>query len=204
MRLSLFLKIRKLLVSNEPIDDFTTKDDGAASCWSRVGWFTVSQYDYGSNELKSDKNLYPQMAFRAKILWLTPRELVEPIKPIVYYIDLLHQKKIHQARYRRMAKPFETAGFKKRYYCERPTNERRSIFFSPEDIRYSVRNTLRTRKCNWSKCFWPRTGDYWGDDIIWYHNHLRSYRNRYLLETGANPSARLNTSEEEMGEMILL
>jgi hypothetical protein len=22
-------------------------------------------------------------------------------------------------------------------------------------------------------------------DIIWYHNHLRSYRNRYLLETGA-------------------
>jgi hypothetical protein len=39
-------------------------------------------------------------------------------------------------------------------------------------------------------------------DIIWYHNHLRSYRNRYLLETGAaNPSARtLNTSEEEMGD----
>jgi hypothetical protein len=33
---------------------------------------------------------------------------------------------------------------------------------------------------------------------------LRSYRNRYLLETGAaNPSARtLNTSEEEMGEMM--
>jgi predicted Zn-dependent protease with MMP-like domain len=39
--------------------------------------------------------------------------------------------------------------------------------------------------------------------VIWYHNHLRSYRNRYLLETGANPSARtLNTSEEEMGEMM--
>ena len=39
-------------------------------------------------------------------------------------------------------------------------------------------------------------------DIIWYHNHLRSYRNRYLLETGAaNPSARtLNTPEAEIGE----
>jgi hypothetical protein len=24
----------------------------------RVGWFTVSQYDYGSNELKSDKKTY--------------------------------------------------------------------------------------------------------------------------------------------------
>jgi hypothetical protein len=41
-------------------------------------------------------------------------------------------------------------------------------------------------------------------DVIWYHNHLRSYRNRYLLETGAaNPSARtLNTSDAEMGEMM--
>jgi hypothetical protein len=41
-------------------------------------------------------------------------------------------------------------------------------------------------------------------DVIWYHNHLRSYRNRYLLETGAaNPTARtLNTSDAEMGEMM--
>jgi hypothetical protein len=40
--------------------------------------------------------------------------------------------------------------------------------------------------------------------VIWYHNHLRSYRNRYLLETGAaNPSARtLHTSDEEMGDMM--
>jgi Zn-dependent peptidase ImmA (M78 family) len=39
-------------------------------------------------------------------------------------------------------------------------------------------------------------------DIIWYHNHLRSYRNRYLLETGAANRRELNTSEEEMGEMM--
>jgi hypothetical protein len=30
------------------------ENDGAASCWSKSR-FTVSQYDYGSNELKSDK-----------------------------------------------------------------------------------------------------------------------------------------------------
>jgi hypothetical protein len=54
----------------------------------RVGWFTVSQYDYGSNELKSDKKTYPQMAFRAKDpVAYAKGELVEPIKPIVYYID---------------------------------------------------------------------------------------------------------------------
>ncbi|HEY0040880.1 MAG TPA: zinc-dependent metalloprotease, partial [Flavisolibacter sp.] len=41
-------------------------------------------------------------------------------------------------------------------------------------------------------------------DIIWYHNHLRSYRNRYMLETGAaNPKARtLNTNMEDLGEMM--
>jgi hypothetical protein len=31
----------------------------------------------------------------------------------------------------------------------------------------------------------PRTGEIIESDVIWYHNHLRSYRNRYLLETGA-------------------
>ena len=50
----------------------------------------------------------------------------------------------------------------------------------------------------------PRTGEIIESDIIWYHNHLRSYRNRYLLETGAaNPKARtLDTPEGEIGEMI--
>jgi hypothetical protein len=53
----------------------------------RVGWFTVSQYDYGSNELKSDKKTYiRRWRLEPKILW-RQRELVEPIKPIVYYID---------------------------------------------------------------------------------------------------------------------
>ncbi|MFB1023357.1 MAG: zinc-dependent metalloprotease, partial [Vicingaceae bacterium] len=50
----------------------------------------------------------------------------------------------------------------------------------------------------------PRSGEIIESDIVWYHNHLRSYRNRYLLETGAaNPKARtLNTPEEEIGEMM--
>jgi hypothetical protein len=50
----------------------------------------------------------------------------------------------------------------------------------------------------------PRSGEIIESDVIWYHNHLRSYRNRYLLETGAaNEKARtLNTPEEEIGEMM--
>jgi hypothetical protein len=56
------------------------------------------------------------MAFRAKDpVAYAKGELVEPIKPIVYYIlTLLHQKNFvnTSSRYRRMAKPFETAGLK--------------------------------------------------------------------------------------------
>ena len=55
----------------------------------RVGWFTVSQYNYSSDELKSDQETFIRR-------WrLEPKdpaayargELVEPIKPIVYYLD---------------------------------------------------------------------------------------------------------------------
>ena len=36
----------------------------------------------------------------------------------------------------------------------------------------------------------PRTGEIIESDITWYHNHMRSYRNRLMIETGAaNPEA---------------
>jgi hypothetical protein len=60
---------------------------------SRVG-FTISQYDYGSNELKSDNKTYIR---RWKLEPKDPAayargELVEPIKPIVYILIQLHQR----------------------------------------------------------------------------------------------------------------
>ncbi|HSR16355.1 MAG TPA: zinc-dependent metalloprotease, partial [Gemmatimonadales bacterium] len=50
----------------------------------------------------------------------------------------------------------------------------------------------------------PRTGEIIESDIVWYHNHMRSYRNRLLIETGAaNPAARsLDIPEELMGETM--
>ena len=52
--------------------------------------------------------------------------------------------------------------------------------------------------------FDPRSSEILESYIIWYHNHFRSYRNRYLIETGAtNPSARtLKTSDGEIGDMM--
>ena len=178
---------------------------------SRVGFFTVSQYDYGSNELKSDSKTYIRR-------WrLEPKdpaayargELVEPVKPIVYYIDPATPEKLRKyikQGIEEWQKPFETAGFKNAIIAKDPPTKEEDPDFSPEDARYSVIRYVAstTRNAVGPSVSDPRSGEIIESDIIWYHNHLRSYRNRYLLETGAaNPSARtLNTSDEEIGEMM--
>ena len=70
------------------------------------------------------------------------------------------------------------------------------------DFKFGVGGSEKKNSSSWILAKWP--GEIIESDIIWYHNHLRSYRNRYLLETGAaNPKARtLNTAESEIGEMM--
>ena len=101
---------------------------------------------------------------------------------------------------------FETAGFKNAIMAKMPPSKEEDPEFSMEDIRYSsIRYVASTtRNAVGPSVSDPRSGEIIESDIIWYHNHLRSYRNRYLLETGAaNPSARtLDTPDEEIGEMM--
>ena len=103
-------------------------------------------------------------------------------------------------------KVFETAGFKNAIVAKMPPKAEEDPEFSMEDIRYSsIRYVASTtRNAVGPSVSDPRSGEIIESDIIWYHNHLRSYRNRYLLETGAaNPSARtLDTPDEEIGEMM--
>ncbi|WP_029273417.1 zinc-dependent metalloprotease [Flavobacterium sp. KJJ] len=177
----------------------------------RVGFFTVSQYDYGSNELKSDLKTYIR---RWRLEPKDPEaynrgELVEPIKPIVYYLDPATPEKLKKyikQGIEEWQKPFETAGFKNAIIAKDAPTKEEDPDFSPEDVRYSVIRYVAstTRNAVGPSVSDPRTGEIIESDVIWYHNHLRSYRNRYLLETGAaNPKARtLQTSDEEMGEMM--
>ena len=55
----------------------------------RVGWFSVGQIDYSSDALKSDqKRLIRRWKLVPKDIEAYKRgELVEPVKPIVYYLD---------------------------------------------------------------------------------------------------------------------
>ena len=177
----------------------------------RLGWFTLSQYDYSSEALKSDRKTYLRR-------WrLVPKdidaynrgELVEPVKPIVYYLDPATPMKFRSYMKEGIElwqKAFEAAGFKNAIIAKDPPTKAEDPEFSPEDIRYSVVRYVAstTRNATGPSVSDPRSGEIIESDIIWYHNHLRSYRNRYLLETGAaNPSARtLNTPEQDIGEMM--
>ena len=177
----------------------------------RVGWFTTSHYDYGSEALKSDKKTFiRRWRLEPKDVEAYNRgELVEPIKQIVYYLDPATPEKLRayiKAGVEEWQKPFEAAGFKNAIICKDAPTPEEDPEFSPEDIRYSVIRYVAstTRNAVGPSVSDPRTGEIIESDIIWYHNHLRSYRNRYLLETGAaNPSARtLETNDEDMGEMM--
>lgn len=177
----------------------------------RVGWFSLSKIDYSSQALKSDQ-------YRIVRRWrLEPKdkeayfkgELVEPIQPIVYYLDPatpLKWRKYFKQGIEDWNTAFEKAGFKNAILAKDPPSKEEDPDFSPEDVRYSTVRYVAstTRNATGPSVSDPRTGEILESDIIWYHNHLRSYRNRYLLETGAaNPKARsLNTPEEEIGEMM--
>jgi hypothetical protein len=177
----------------------------------RVGYFTQKQYDYSSEELKSDQKTYIQRwRLEPKDMAAYKRgELVEPIKPIVYYLDPATPVKLRKHMKKGVEnwqKAFEVAGFKNAIICKDAPTKEEDPDFSPEDIRYSVIRYVAstTRNAMGPSVSDPRSGEIIESDIIWYHNHLRSYRNRFILETGAaNPNARtLDTREEDIGEMM--
>ncbi|TDB67574.1 DUF5117 domain-containing protein [Arundinibacter roseus] len=177
----------------------------------RVGYFTIRQLDYGSEALKADEKTYIRrwQLVPKDIAAYKRGELVEPIKPIVYYLDPATPEKLRpyiKAGVEQWQEAFETAGFKNAILAKYPPTPEEDPDFSPEDVRYSVIRYVAstTRNAVGPSVSDPRSGEIIESDIIWYHNHLRSYRNRYLLETGAaNPGARtLDTPMEELGEMM--
>jgi hypothetical protein len=164
----------------------------------RVGYFDVQRINFGITDQKA-----PTQTFITR--WrLEPRdpqayargELVEPIKPIVYYLDPAtpHEYRSCVKQGVEDWKPaFETAGFKNAIQGKLPPSRSEDPEWDAEDVRYSVVRwaASMTRNAQGPSTADPRTGEIIESDIVWYHNHLRSYRNRIMLETGAaNPGAR--------------
>ena len=177
----------------------------------RIGFMSVERVNYGLDEQKAATQKFIRR-------WrLEPKdpaayargELVEPVKPIVYYLDPATPAKWRPYVRRGIEdwkKPFEVAGFKNAVQAKDPPTPEEDPDWDPEDIRYSVvrwaaslvRNAVGPSTAD------PRTGEIIESDITWYHNHMRSYRNRLMIETGAaNSAARsLEIPEALMGETM--
>lgn len=177
----------------------------------RVGYFTVNQIDYGSDAQKAEEKSYIR---RWRLEPKDPEayargELVEPVKPIVYYLDPATPTKYVPYVIQGVEdwnEAFEAAGFKNAIIAKEAPSPEEDPDWSPEDIRYSTVRWVATtiRNAVGPSVSDPRTGEIIESDIVWFHNHLRSYRNRLMIETGAaNPEARkLKLDDDLIGETV--
>ena len=179
----------------------------------RVGWFTSSQTDYGIDNQEAETVRYlDRWRLEVKdedIEKYKNGELVEPKKPIVYYLDPATPKK-----WRKYLKDgiedwnvaFEAAGFKNAVIVKYPPTKEEDPDWSPEDVRYSTVRYLASPSLNANgpHVSDPRSGEIIESDINWYHNVMKLLRNWYFVQTAAvNPEARgVEFKNEVMGELI--
>jgi len=164
----------------------------------RVGYFSIRQVDFGVADQKApDRTYIRRWRLEPKDPAAYARgEVVEPVKPIVYYLDPATPNEYRQCVRQGVVDwqpAFETAGFRNAIIAMDPPSAAQDPDWNPEDVRYSVVRWAAslTRNAQGPSTSDPRTGEIIESDIVWYHNHLRSYRNRIMLETGAaNPGAR--------------
>ena len=132
----------------------------------RVGWFSLEKYNYSSKALKSDN-------YRVAVRWrMEPKdeaaylrgELVEPKKPIVFYLDPatpLKWRPYFKKGIEDWNQAFEKAGFKNAVIAKDPPTKEEDPDFSPEDVRYSVVRYVAstTRNATGPSVKDPRTGE---------------------------------------------
>ena len=179
---------------------------------ARVGFFANELSVFEEESQKSDTKVFA-------VRWrLEPKseedaqkqkkgELIEPLKPIVYYIDPATPEK-----WKPFIKQgiddwqiaFENAGWKNAIRGEYwPEND---PTMSLEDARFSV---LRYFAADIQNAYGPnvhdpRSGEILESHIGWYHNIMSLLRNWYLIQTGAvDPAARTKKFDDKlMGELI--
>ncbi|WP_296698933.1 zinc-dependent metalloprotease [Algoriphagus sp.] len=179
----------------------------------RVGWFSRSIVDYGSDAQKAaNRTFLDRWRLEVKeedIEKFKRGELVEPKKQIVYYIDPATPEKWVPhliAGVEDWQAAFEEAGFKNAIIAKRAPSKEEDPDWSPEDARYSV---IRYFASDIQNAYGPhvsdpRTGEILESDIGWYHNVMNLLRNWFFIQTAAiNPDARnVKFDDEVMGRLI--
>lgn len=177
----------------------------------RVGIFTMPKQYYRDAQQRVEERkvitrwrLEPRPEDRERYLL---GDLVEPEKPIVFYID-----KATPTQWVPFIKQgiedwqvaFEHAGFKNAIVAREVPKE--STDFDLDDARYSsvvyaastMANAMGPSVCD------PRTGEIVESDVMWWHNVLGAVHRWLRLQTGLlNPAVRANEiPDEEMGKAV--
>jgi hypothetical protein len=179
----------------------------------RVGYFSVGYTDFDAD---------PQGVKRTSMIkrWrLEPKpedeekykrgELVEPIKPIVFYIDPATPKKwipFLKQGVDDWKTAFEKAGFKNAIMAKEAPTKAQDSTWSLEDARNSaiVYKASDVPNASGPSISDPRTGEIMESHINWYHNVMNLLRNWYMIQASPNdPKARkLQFDDELMGQLI--
>jgi hypothetical protein len=178
----------------------------------RVGYFANGYTVYGENSQKAEDQVFA-------VRWrLEPKnaddaakmqrgELVEPAKPIVFYIDPAtpqQWRKYLKQGVEDWGKAFEQAGWKNAIMAKDWPEKDSS--FSLEDARYSVIRYFASDVENayGPNVHDPRTGEILESHIGWYHNVMNLLRKWYMVQAAAvDARARKPEFEEElMGQLI--
>ena len=178
---------------------------------NRVGYFSIEQTQYGGQRHKANKQQFVtryKLVPKDKEAYLNG-ELVEPVDPIVYYVDPATPDKWRPYIMQGVEdwqEAFEAAGFKNAIIAKEPPTEEENPAWSPEDVRYSVIRYIANDIPNAQgpHVHDPRTGQILESDILWYHNVMNLLRNWYFVQTAAvNPKARsVQFDDDVMGELV--
>lgn len=179
----------------------------------RVGFFSVGYTDYDVNP-QGVKSISMVKRWR-----LEPKEedmekykrgeLVEPKKPIIFYIDPATPEKwvsylIQGVNDWQVA--FEKAGFKNAVIGKRAPSKQEDSTWSLDDARNSaiVYKPSNVANASGPSISDPRSGEIMESHINWYHNVMELLRNWYFVQCSPlDPKARKMVFDDElMGQLI--
>jgi len=176
----------------------------------RVGFFSVPRWYFSDTQHKMEKRdlitrwrLEPKPEDRARYL---RGELVEPAKPIIYYIDPSTPpvwRSYIKDGVTDWQKAFEQAGFKNAIQAREVTD---TTDYDGDDVRFSEITYAASPKSNamGPSVVDPRTGEILEADVIWWHNVMTSLQYWMRIQTGViDTGARGNNlSDGRMGNAI--
>jgi len=179
----------------------------------RVGYFSDQYMDYNANPQGVKEVTYIKRwrlePKREDIERYKRGELVEPAKPIIYYIDPATPKKwvpYLKQGVEDWQVAFEKAGFKNAILAKEAPSQTENPHWSLEDSRHSAIVYKPSSKANAAGPVIadPRSGEILESHINWYHNLMSILRDWYLIQCAPNdPRAqKMRFDDQLMGRLI--